>query len=136
MRAELSKALLISLCIIAIIGLLCMEANAQGYAWPAAIADPFTSIFAGFAIPPTLGGVFGVTSLFGFPGSFSYPSYGYYDPFDFDDYWYGLSPFLYDYSYDYSYSPWSWDLPYFGVTSAFFPIYTEAPWWASALAFL
>jgi len=132
MRRELWKALIISFFIVAFIGLFCMKTNAQLSSWPAAMVDPYASIFAGFGVSPLLGGIFGVTSLFGTPGSFLYPSYGYYDPFDFDDYWY-WQPYSYDF---YSYDPWNWNLPYFGVTSSFFPIYTESPWWASALAFL
>ena len=105
-----------------------METNAQLSTWPVAIADPYASIFAGFGVPPLIGGSFGVTSLLGFaPGPYLYPSYSLYEPFDFDDFWYWPT---------YSYDVWDWDLPYFGVTSAYFPIYTEPPWWASALAFL
>ena len=131
MKTKLLKAILISFFIIAFLGMFCMETNAQ---WPAAIADPYASIFAGYGVLPTIGGTFGVTSLFGAPGSFVYPSYSYYDYFDFDDYWY-WQPYPYD-LYSYYYSPYDYYQPYFGVTSSYFPIYTEAPWWASALAFL
>ena len=136
MRNKSWKALSISLFIIIVIGLLCVNTNAQ---WPAAIADPYATIFSGFGISPVLGGTFGVTSLYGLsPGSYLYPSYSYYDPFDFDDYWY-WQPYTYDpWDLDdlYLYSAWNWSEPYFGVTSSFFPIYTAPPWWASALAFL
>jgi hypothetical protein len=103
-----------------------MNTNAQ--LWPAAI-DPYAAnIFAGFGVSPILGGTFGLTSWYGLsPGALLYPSYSYYDLFDFDDYWYWQP---------YSYYPWDFDEPYFGVTSYYFPILTESPWWASALAFL
>lgn len=133
MRTRLWKILLISVFIILIVGLFCMETNAQLNLWPAAITDPYASVLAGFGVLPPLGGAFGVTSLFGAPGSFFFPTYGYYDYFDFDDYYWYSYPYA---SGIYSYEPWEWNLPYFGVTSAFFPIYTEPPWWASALAFL
>jgi hypothetical protein len=133
MRTKLGKVLLISFFIIVFIGLFCIKTNAQLSSWPAAIIDPYATVLAGFGVLPPLGGVFGVTSLFGAPGSFLYPSYPYYDYFDFDDYYWYWPPFPYEL---YPYEPWEWDLPYFGVTSAFFPIYTEPPWWASALAFL
>ena len=131
MRNKSWKALSISLFIIIVISVLSVNTNAQ---WPAAIADPYATIFSGFVALPTIGGTFGVTSLFGVPGSFVYPSYSYYDPFDFDSYW-SWQPYPYD-LYSYYYSPYDYYQPYFGVTSSYFPIYTEAPWWASALAFL
>lgn len=132
MKTKLWNTLIISLFIIVLTGIFCMETNAQLTLWPAAISDPYATIFSGFGVLPSIGGTFGVTSLFGASGSFLYPSYSYYDLFDFDDYWY-WQPFPYNI---YSYEPWEWNLPYFGVTSSFFPIYTEPPWWASALAFL
>jgi hypothetical protein len=75
MRNKSWKALSISLFIIIVIGLLCVNTNAQ---WPAAIADPYATIFSGFGISPVLGGTFGVTSLYGLsPGSYLFPSYSY-----------------------------------------------------------
>ncbi|MGA1840734.1 MAG: hypothetical protein ACMUIU_08930 [bacterium] len=132
MRKKLWNTLLISFIIIVLMGIFCIETNAQLNLWPAAISDPYASIFSGFGVLPSFGGTFGVTSLFGTPGSFLYPSYT-YGLFDFDDYYWYWQPYPYDF---YPYEPWEWDLPYFGVTSSFFPIYTGPPWWASALAFL
>ena len=135
MSTKSCKALLISFFIIILIGLFSIETNAQLNLWPAAISDPFASVLAGFGSLPVLGGTFGVTSAFGAPGSFLYPSYDYYDYLGLDSYWY-WEPYPYDvYSYYYPY-PYEYYQPYFGVSSFYFPIYTEAPWWASALAFL
>ena len=136
MRTNLWKTLSISIFIIVIIGLFCVNTNAQ---WPAAIADPYATIFSGFGVSPVLGGTFGVTSLFGAsPGYYLYQPYSVYDPLDFADFWY-WEPYSYDYWdwYEpYTYYPWTWDQYYFGVTSVPTPIFTGPPWWASALAFL
>lgn len=143
MRTKLWKVLLICFFIIIVISLVCMDTKAQLSSWPAAIADPYASIFAGFGIsilPTLFGGIFGVTSLidptlqpFLFPSSTSFfPGYTYWYSYPFDYEWYEIWP----------YGIWGDDLwalqPFFGVTSfspAFF-LSPEPPWWTSALAFL
>ncbi|MBN2374254.1 hypothetical protein JXL19_10755 [bacterium] len=135
-RKKIWKVLLICVFTVIFAGVFCIETTAQLSAWPEAITDPYSVIFSGFGVSPLLGGIFGVTSLIGLPPEpFLYSTYTYYSPytsysynypFDFDDNWF-WQPYPFDY--------WDWRPPYFGVTSAYFRIYTDPPWWAFPLTF-